>query len=119
MLFSEVHAPEKLASCPPATKINGDIPMDSDAHRIMPRALSPAEGPGCCSDFVYSESRSGSRCYSALVQGKAALGGGQPHPALPCMHARCATLAHASTHARNQSKRTSALWLMGRGHKDG
>lgn len=76
MLSSERHSPEKLASRPPAIKISGDIPMDSDAHGIMPRALSPAERPGCCSDFVYSESRSGSRCYSALMQWRATWGGG-------------------------------------------
>lgn len=88
MLSSEMHSPEKLASRPPAIKVSGNIPVDSDAHGIVPRALSPAERSGCCSDFIYSESWSGRRCYSALVPGRAALGGARAPPTPPCVHTR-------------------------------
>lgn len=88
MLSSEMHSPEKLASRPPAIKISGNIPVDSDARGIVPRALSPAERPGCCSDFIYSESWSSRHCHSALVLGRAALGGTRAPPAPPhvCTH---------------------------------
>lgn len=88
MLSSEMHSPEKLASRPPAIKISGNIPVDSDAHGIVPRALSPAERPGCCSDFIYSESWSSRHCHSALVLGRAALGGTRAPPTPPhvCTH---------------------------------
>lgn len=41
VLPSEMHSPEKLASRPPAIKVSGNPPTDSDARRIMPRVLSP------------------------------------------------------------------------------
>jgi len=94
-----MRSPGKLASRPPAIKISGDIPMDSGAPGIVPGALTPAARPGCCGDFIYSKSRTGSRCYSAPVQGRAARGGERPHPAPPCTHTRCATLVRASTDA--------------------
>lgn len=36
MLSSKMHSPEYLASHPPTIKMSGSIPMDSDAHGIMP-----------------------------------------------------------------------------------
>ena len=60
--------------------------MESDAHGIVPGALSPAGRSGCCSDLISSQSQSGSRWHSALVQRRAALEVGRALPGPPCTH---------------------------------
>lgn len=42
MLSDEMCSPEKLASHPPAIKISGDIPMESDARCLLPRGQAVA-----------------------------------------------------------------------------
>ena len=85
--------------------------MESDAHGIMSGALPPADRPGCCSDLISSQSQSGSRWHSSLVQRRAALEGGWALPALHVMHC---------TQLQSKQKDCCTLpspQLMGKGHK--